>query len=115
VAEQLPSGRTDDMNVAVPIGRTAEELADHVIRTALAGWPDDVTERDLIATFGLSAEEPARARERTFGGIVRAATRNETNCPSREKDPIAWASFQLATREPSNIAAIDPKWASREA
>jgi len=109
----LPEGWTDDLSIALPAGRSAEDVVDHVIRAARTGTPDDATERSLIDVFGLSPEDAALARDRTFAGLVRAATRNEANSPNREKDPIAWASFQRASRDPSIIATIYPQWAGQ--
>ena len=110
----LPEGWTDDMRVEIPHGRTVDELVDHVIRNGLAGTPDEVTEQDLIAVFHLSPDDAALARDRAFGGIVRAATRNPQNCPDKEKDPIAWTSFQRATAAPSIVAGIYPQWAGEQ-
>lgn len=108
----LPEGWTDDMNVPLPPGRTVDEVVEHVIRNALAGVGDEETERQLAEAFALSSEDAALARDRTFGGIVRAATRNAQNCPDRAKDPMAWTSFQRATADPSIVARIYPQWAS---
>jgi hypothetical protein len=47
----------------------------------------------LIDEFGLSADDATLAWDRTFGGLVRASTRNRANCPPQDKDPIAWESF----------------------
>jgi hypothetical protein len=107
----IPEGWTDDMKVPLPPGRTAADVADYVIDAALSGKRDDEVEGGLASSFGLSAEQAALARDRAFGGVVRAATRNSSNCPSREKDPVAWESFQRATRDPSVVARLYPRYA----
>lgn len=107
----FPEGWTDDMNVPLQPGRTVDEVVEHVIRNALAGVGDAETERQLAESFSLSREDAALARDRTFGGIVRAATGNARNCPDRAKDRIAWTSFQRAIADPSIIKRIYPQWA----
>ncbi|MGC3968485.1 MAG: hypothetical protein QM775_14240 [Pirellulales bacterium] len=76
----------------------------------MRGTLDDTTEQLLIAEFQLSPYDAALVRDRTFGGIVRAATGNEVNCPDRTKDPIAWQSFQNAILDPGIIARIYPQF-----
>ncbi len=49
------------------------------------------------------------ALDRVLGGIVRAATKNPANCPDIAKDPVAWASYQLAISKPEIIRAIRPE------
>jgi hypothetical protein len=102
----IPDGWTDDMNIPLPTGRTVEQVVDCVIQAALRGTPHDAVEQLLVDEFLLSPDDAALARDRTFGGIVRAATRNQENCPQREKDPMAWESFQRAWRDPSIVARI---------
>ena len=110
----IPEGWTDDMNIPLPPGRTVEKVVDYVIQAALRGTPNETTEHLLAAEFLLSPEDAALARDRTCGGIVRAATRNPENCPRREKDPMAWESFQRATRDPSIVARIYPQYAAKQ-
>jgi hypothetical protein len=107
----IPDGWTDDMSIVLPPGRTVAELVEHVIQAALGQTPQDELARDVEARFGLSRDDAALALDRTFGGIVRAATRNPENRPSRDKDPVAWTSFHRATRDPSIIAALYPDFA----
>ena len=105
----VPPGLTDDMNVVLPPGRTVKEIVQFIIQAALRGTPDNTTEQLLVAEFQLSPDVAELVRDRTFGGIVRAATRNEVNRPDRNQDPIAWQSFELATWDPSIIARIYPQ------
>ncbi|MBN9519428.1 hypothetical protein J0H58_13040 [bacterium] len=107
----LPDGwaLTDDMTVALPPGRTVAEVVEVVIQAALAGSADEETERRLAAEFGLSADDAALARDRAFGGLVRAGTRIPENCPSPVKDPVAWESYQRGTRDPSLVSRIYPQ------
>ena len=104
----IPEGWTDDMNVPLPPGCTVDEVVEHVIQNMLAGVDYAETERQLADLFELSAEDAALARDRTEGGIVRAATRNMQNCPDRAKDPMAWTSFQRAMADPSIVVRICP-------
>ena len=107
----IPPGWTDDLNVPLPPGRTVKEIVEFVIHAALSGTPDHVTEQLLIAEFSFTVEDAALARDRTFGGIVRAASRKGINCPDCRKDPMAWESFQQAMRDPSIVTRIYPQFA----
>jgi hypothetical protein len=111
---EIPEGWTDDMTIPLSPGRTAAEVVEFVLQAALRDLPDDELERLLAAEFLLSPDDAALARDRSFGGLVRAATRNPENCPARDKDPLAWESFQRGTRDPSLIARIYPQFASEE-
>lgn len=108
----IPEGWTDDLTIPLPGGRTVDELADFVIQRALQGVPDQENERQMIEEFHLTASDAALVRDRVFGGIVRAATRNIANQPIQAKDPFAFASFQRASNDPSIIASIYPQYAS---
>ena len=70
-------------------------------------------EAALVTDLGLSADDAALARDRAFGGIVRAGTRNEANRPSLVKDPLAHESFERALADPSLPARIYPELFSR--
>ena len=72
-------------------------------------------ENALVETIGLSQDDAALAWDRVHGGIVRASTGNEANCPSKDKDPLAWLSFHKATADNSIIAAVYPKFAEEGA
>lgn len=109
---ELPEGWTDDMTIPLPPGRTTAEVVEFVLQLALRGTPDRETERLLAAEFLLSADDAALARDRSFGGLVRAATGNPANCPAKDKDPVAWESFQRGSRDPTLVARIYPKFAS---
>ena len=86
-----------------------DELVEHVIRAALRDKPADAIEREVMTKFGLSPDDAALLLDRTFGGIVRAATRNPENCPARDKDPVAWTSYQRATQHPFIIDKLYPE------
>lgn len=101
-------GWTDDLTIPLPPGRVVTELVDVVLRSALRAESAQEIDRLLAAEFGLSADDAELARDRCFGGLVRAATRNPLNCPKRDKDPVAWESFQRGTRDPSLVASIYP-------
>ena len=96
---EVPEGFTDDMSVPLPADRTPEQVVDFVI----AANEGDLDHAALVAAlgteFGLSAEDAELAIDRVGGGMFRAMTGNLANCPNRDKDPIAWASFQRAIGE----------------
>jgi len=102
----VPPGWTDDLSVALPDGRTPEELVDYVFAAIEEGRVHEALINDLCAEFQLSTEDAELVVDRVCGGIARAATGNHANCPDRNKDPLAWLSFQraidLARRPPSN-------------
>ncbi|MBK8898837.1 MAG: hypothetical protein IPN66_16875 [Candidatus Competibacteraceae bacterium] len=109
---KLPDGITDDMNISLPSGLTIEMIVDLVLSAGIAHTPDDDTERKLVQ-LGLSEDDAALARDRSYGGIVRAALNNPANCPSREKDPIAWASYQRASQDPTIFPKVYPEMHAR--
>ena len=104
----IPEGWTDDMRIDLPPSCTIDEIVDLVIANALQGISDEQSEEHLVRAFGLSAEDAALARDRTFGGIFRAATGNPLNYPSQEKDPIAWMGLIRAQKDPTIIKRIYP-------
>jgi hypothetical protein len=107
---RLPYGMIDDLTVSLPPGRTLEELVDRIIQNTLAGVPDSETDQHLKSRFRLSPEKARLARERTLGGILRAA-RNSQHLPDQVKDPVAWVSFQRAIADPSIVTRISDMWA----
>ncbi|MFI5487731.1 hypothetical protein ACIBXA_28360 [Micromonospora echinaurantiaca] len=108
------SGWTDDLTIPLPPGRTVAELVDVVLTAALRGTPADQIDRLVATEFGLSPDDAEFARDRTYGGLVRAATRNVLNCPDEGKDPMAWESFQRGMRDPSLVARIYPEFAQQQ-
>ena len=108
---ELPEGWTDDLTIPLQEGQTMDELVEFIIQALLGQEVRSKIEQDLMTIFKLSEDDADLARDRTLGGIVRAATKNPENCPHYEKDPVAWTSFHRATLEPSIIAAIYPKYA----
>jgi len=107
-SSRVPEGWTDDMAVALPIGRTYAEVVAVVVSSALRGTPDTETERLLSNGFDLSPEDAALARDRAFGGLVRSAMQN--SAPSRSKDPIAWEGYQRGLADPSLVSQIYPQF-----
>jgi len=94
------------MRVELSAGKSIEMLVDFVISNCLRGMTDEANELEIAREFAISPENAAIARDRTFGGIVRAATRNPLNQPDPNKDPIAWASYIRATKEPLLAAKV---------
>jgi hypothetical protein len=107
------SKSTDDLTISLPPARTVAEVVDFVLESSLRGTPNEGVDRLLAAEFSLSPEDAELARDRSLGGLVRAATRNPLNCPPQDKDPVAWESFQRASRDPSLVARIYPQFAPR--
>jgi hypothetical protein len=106
----LPDGWTDDMTFSLPPGVTEDQIVTCVLDAALEQTPDSVTETRLRDTFGLDEQSAALARDRVYGGVLRAATGNIGNCPIRTNDPLAWLSFQRATKDPSLVAKVYPQF-----
>ena len=107
----LPEGWTDDLNIVIAEGRTADELADFVLQAATRHETTATMGQVLMKDFGLSQGDAELALDRVFGGVVRAATGAAANSPAKEKDPIAWASYQKCLKAPHLIAAIYPQFA----
>lgn len=63
----------------------------------------------LSDEFRLTPADAELALDRTYGGVVRAATGKIANCPAKDKDPIAWVSFQKCLKQPDLIATIYPQ------
>ena len=111
---ELPEGVTDDMSIPLPKQWTIEDIRDFVIQAALTGTNDDDSEEAMVAKFGLSQDDASFARDRIFGGIVRAAIGGRSNRPSAKKDPFAYSGFMLATQNPEIIARIYPQFVQAE-
>jgi uncharacterized protein YndB with AHSA1/START domain len=107
---QLRSGWTDDMRVALPPGKTVDDVVDRILGSDPTRDPDEL-EAALSEEFDLSEENAALARDRAMGGVVRAATGNVENRPDRVKDPIAWTSFERAWSDRTIVARHFPKYA----
>jgi hypothetical protein len=107
---EIPEGWTDDLTIHVCPPQTLEELVEFVLQAEARKAPSDETAADLVTRFGLPEEDAGLAWDRALGGLVRAATGNPTNCPSREKDPVAWISYRRCLQEPALIAAIRPQY-----
>ena len=102
---------TDDMTIRLPPGRTAADVVDLVLEAALRGTAAEEIEVILARELALSPDDAFLARDRTFGGLVRAATGNPQNRPAPDKDPIAFESFQRGEADRSVIARIYPELA----
>jgi hypothetical protein len=106
----VPEGWTEDMTFPLPDGVTEEQIVDLVIDAALSQTPDDQTEQRLVTSLGLDPADAALARDRVYGGIFRAATRNPANRPDRSNDPLAFLSFQRAFNDGSIVARVYPQF-----
>ena len=105
---------TDDLTIRVPPNRTVADLVDFVIQSAISGVPAKRIVKRLAKEFGLSKGDAELACDRSFGGLVRAATGNPLNCPPQDKDPVAWESFQRGSSDPSLVARIYPDLARKQ-
>jgi hypothetical protein len=99
---------TDDLQIALPADRTVADVVDLVLSRAEAGQSYPEIDAALVTDLGLSKHDAELARDRAFGGIVRAGTGNEANRPSRLKDPVAHESYERALADPSLPARIYP-------
>ena len=86
-------------------------MADLVLQAAHRGTAAEEIELALAREFALNEDDARLARDRTLGGLVRAATRNPANRPAPDKDPIAFESFQRTEADRSLIARIYPRFA----
>jgi len=108
---RLPDGWTDDMNIAVGDGHSLEELVDYVLQSTVHGQTKAAMVEHLSEAFRLSPVDAELALDRAYGGVVRAATGQAANRPNKDKDPVAWISFQRCSKQPELIAAIYPQFA----
>lgn len=99
------------MNIALAPGRSLEELVDWVLECNVRRDKPTVIVQQLIDKFGLTQADAELALDRTCGGVVRAATGRADNCPPKDKDLVAWFSYQKCMKRPDLIAAIYPKFA----
>ena len=106
----VPEGWTDDMRVAVPAGQSLAGIVDYILQAAVRRETPNTMTRRLIQEFGLTQSDAELALDRTCGGVVRAATGQLENCPPKEKDPVAWLSFQRCLKQPELIGAIYPQF-----
>ncbi|HEY3562709.1 MAG TPA: hypothetical protein VGL05_34820 [Kribbella sp.] len=103
-----PPGWTDDMSVPLPPGRMVTDDVDLVFGLVDSGASANAVETALARELGLNAEDAAVARDRVFGGLVRAATNNQANEPSPAKDPIAHESYRRGRADPALIQKYYP-------
>lgn len=105
----IPEDWTDDMNIPLPQGRTADEVVCLVLDLALRGVSDELIERELRTVFALSPDDAALARDRVFGGACSEVRRGtQKNRPIPDSDPLAWLSFQRAIDDPTIVARLYP-------
>ena len=107
----VPEGWTDDMTIVVPTGRSLDEIVDYVLQGMIRRETRSNMVKHMTREFGLTQGDAELALDRTCGGVVRAATGRLDNCPQREKDPMAWISFQRCLEQPELIAALYPQFA----
>jgi hypothetical protein len=108
---KVPEGWTDDMTIVVPTGRSLDDIVDYVLQATIQRETPSNMVRHLTTEFGLTQGDAELALDRTCGGVVRAATGRRDNCPPKEKDPMAWLSFQRCLKQPELIGALYPQLA----
>jgi hypothetical protein len=106
----IPEGWTADMSISLAPHHSIEDVVDFILRAEVRHVGSESITGELTTRFGLSDEDAALAWDRTLGGLTRAATGNPANCPVRDKDPVAWASYQRCSDDPALIAAIRPQY-----
>jgi hypothetical protein len=98
------------MSIQLPVGVTLDDVTDTILQGECAKKDFAAILAELLR-LGLSEDAAALAYDRVHGGLVHAATENPANAPAKDKDPLAWASYQRCLREPALIAAIRPELA----
>ena len=74
---KLPEGWTDDMTIVVPTGRSLDDLVEYVLQsTVRKDTPTNIIQY-LKKEFGLTQSDAELALDRTYGGVVRAATEQQ--------------------------------------
>ncbi|HEX8673557.1 MAG TPA: hypothetical protein VF710_16795 [Longimicrobium sp.] len=102
------------MSISLAPHHSIEDVVDFILRAEVRHLDTESIIHALTMRFGLSGEDAGLAWDRTLGGLTRAATGNPANCPAREKDPVAWASYQRCSDDPALIAAIRPQYEEDE-
>ncbi len=102
----IPEGWTDDLNIELAQGRSVEELVNHVIDAAIRKDETTAVTSSVMSDFGLSQPDAELAVDRALCGVVRAATGRADNCPNKEKDPVAWTSYQKCLKHPELIMRL---------
>ena len=98
------------MNIVVSAGRSLEELVDYVLECKKRRDERTTIVQHLSENFGLTQADAELALDRACGGVVRAATGRADNCPAKDKDPVAWFSYQKCLAQPDLIAALYPSF-----
>ena len=98
----LPEGWTDDMNIPLTDDLSLEKLVDYVFESTIRRDPPPTIVQNLSERFGLIQADAELALDRACGGAVRAATGRADNCPAKDKDPVAWFSYQKCINNPTS-------------
>jgi hypothetical protein len=102
------------MSISLAPHHSFEDVVDFILRAEVRHVDSESIMNELVMRYGLSDEDAGLAWDRTLGGLTRAATGNPANCPVREKDPVAWTSYQKCSADPALIAVIRPQYAAGE-
>jgi len=105
----IPVRWNADLSIALPPTLTVEHIVDVVLRAEREQLPRRATVAELVA-LGLTEDDAHLAFDRAVGGIVRAAARHPGNAPARDKDPVAWATYERCMREPNLPESIRPRF-----
>ena len=63
---------------------------------------------EIQTRFRIYPEAADLAMDRTYGGIVRAKTKNPGNQPDQETDPIAYEGYERARRDETILQRLLP-------
>jgi len=105
----IPVGWTADLSITLPPTLTIDRIVDVVFRAERDKIPRRATVAELVA-LGLTEDDAHLAFDRALGGIVRAAARHPSNVPARDKDPVAWASYERCMSEPNLPESTRPRF-----
>lgn len=107
-----PDGWTEEMSIELPAGVSLDSVVSAILERERDGVPYDAILSEL-ASLGIPERDAQLAHDRVLGGLVRAATLNRANEPSRSLDPLAWSSYHRCVKDPTFIHAIRPDLAKR--
>lgn len=100
-----PEQWTNDMSIALPSAYSHEDVA-KVVLASLRRRESYETTHDLLVSMGVNCGDAALAYDRVQAGLVRARTWSRRNRPDEHKDPIAYATYELARSDRSLIRTL---------
>ena len=95
-------------NIALPEGVTNQAVVDFVFDCVHNKVPSEECIRGLRRELGIDPDDCELALDRVWGGVFRARTGIADNCPDRDTDAVAWASYHKARANPAIISDFYP-------